>query len=735
MISVGVPPSARMTPSQLTPETPGQATLLLAAITSVLGCPADQQVVDEAVLRNFRRVEERLDLLVMAGPEIGLEVNPVRLTLKEALWTARHDQILVAADAQSGGYIMVRRHGFFFCQISTSQLPLERERVGRSELARRLGLNSVSEALELVVITAQKPAEGANGRSGGLINTHLESHAHAPGEEHSHPSPVRRFLGFLKPEMADVWTIVIFSAITGVLYLALPLAVNALVSNLAFGNQSGPFLQALIFIAMALFACLLLSGVMRGLQYYVAEVIQRRLFVRLTADMAYRLPRVDLASLDGVHAPEMVNRFLDVVTVQKSTSLILLNGINVVLGALIGLVVLGFYHPFLLAFTLLLVVLMALVVLVLGRGAIRSSIEESLSKYEVVGWLEEIARYPRLFKGPGGCQLASAKADRLARVYLGARRGHFRVLMRQICGLLLLEVVASSALLIVGGWLVINQQLTLGQLVASELIVGAIVASIAKLGKQFEAWYDAMAAMDKLGHLVDLQMERERGEVPTVKEPGLSVTAHEVSFVYGQGRNVFESVSFEIHCGERVALIGAQGSGTSTMMDLIFALRQPTAGHITVGGHDLRVWDLGKLRRDVMLLRSHDIVNGTVADNLRLGRVEIGLEEVDAALRAVGLLDDVLDLPQGVHTSLVTGGLPLSSTQRARLLLARALVMKPRLLMIDDVFDSLDPASTKALSSVIFDPAMPWTLIVATRDSHIVSHCARRISLNSETES
>lgn len=452
--------------------------------------------------------------------------------------------------------------------------------------------------------------------------------------------------------------------------------------------------------------------------------------MRVAADMAYRLPRVKADSLDGVHAPEMVNRFLDVVTVQKSTSLLLLDGINLVLGGIIGLIVLGFYHPFLLAFSLLLLMCIAVIIFGLGRGAIRTSIQESICKYDVVSWLEELARYPRLFKGPGGYALAIERADQLSRSFLTARHSHFRVLMRQISGLLLLEVLASSALLVVGGWLVLNMQLTLGQLVAAELIVSAIVASLSKLAKKFEAWYDAMAAVDKLGHLIDLEIETEDGDLPSLENGGVAVSVKNAAFEYPDGQHVFNNVSFEIPAGGRAALMGAQGSGCSTMLDLLLGLRYPTSGHISIAGFDLRSWYLEELRGSVMLIRSQDIVNGTIAENIRLGRPGVGLDDVQRALRSVGLLNDVMSLPMGMHTPLVTGGLPLSSRQRTRLLLARALVLKPRLLLLDDVFDGMDLTSMEELTSVILSAEQSWTVIIATRDPLVAAKCSQQIDLD-----
>jgi ABC-type bacteriocin/lantibiotic exporter with double-glycine peptidase domain len=488
-------------------------------------------------------------------------------------------------------------------------------------------------------------------------------------------------------------------------------------------------------ISFALFAVLMFSGVIRGLQYYVAEVIQRRIFVRLAADMAYRLPRVKAGALDGVHAPEMVNRFLDVVTVQKNTTLLLLDGFNLVLGSSIGLLVLAFYHPFLLAFTLAIIIALTLIVVVLGRGAVTSSIKESICKYDMVSWLEELARYPRLFKGPGGYEMATRRADELARSFLDARSSHFRILFRQISSLLLLEIVASSALLLVGGWLVLNAQLTLGQLVASELIVSGIVASLSKVGKKFEAWYDMLAAVDKLGHLVDLDIEPQHGDFPKNQAAGSTINAVKIGFAYQGQREIFRDLSFEVLAGGRIALMGPQGSGCSTLLDILLALRFPTSGYIEMDGLDIRSWNLHELHKHVMLVRSQDIVNGTIVENIRLGRPEIDLERVQEVLRLVGLSDDVLALPAGVHTELVTGGLSFSSRQRIRLLLARALALQPKLLLLDDLFDGMDAASMSQLSSVILSPDLPWTVILTTSDPLVAAKCSQQVSLAAASQS
>jgi ABC-type bacteriocin/lantibiotic exporter with double-glycine peptidase domain len=660
---------------------------------------------------------EPLDMLCAGASAIGVRVEPRRLAVADAVWIAGDTLPIVAWSPSAGRWLAFHGHGFFSARCWNSAEPdAEARSIGRAALRQALGGD---ERVDMGLILAERVSEH-------------EVHA-GNGTDLHHMPPIRRLITLMRPEKGELWTITVFSAITGLLYLALPLAINGFVSNLSFGAQSGPFLQALAAIALVLLVCLAVAGALRALQHVVAEVIQRRIFVRLASDLSLRLPAMDLEALRGVHAPELVNRFLDVVTVQKSASMLLLTGINLVLNAAIGLTVLAFYHPFLLAFALLLLAAIAVIIFVFGRGAVPTSIRESVRKYQVVDWFEELARHPRMFKGPGGLEMARSRADDLVRGYLEARAQHFRVLLRQISGLLALEVVAGTLLLGVGGWLVLNQQLTLGQLVAAEIIVSAIVAAIAKLGKQFEAWYDAVAAVDKLGYLIDLPLDRAGGERPVVQAP-LTVRAVDLSHQREGSQRAFESVQLDLKAGERVSVVGSRGSGTSTLLEVIAGFRKASEGSVEVNGLDTRSWDLGALHAHTMLLREGDLIAGTIADNLRLGLRGVTIAQMQEAIERVGLGEVVRSMPDGLETRLITGGLPLTGRRRIRLLIARALVARPSLLLVDELLDGLDESTTAQLCEVLKDPAHAWTLIVSTRDLRVAERIGRRIDLDAVQE-
>ncbi len=354
---------------------------------------------------------------------------------------------------------------------------------------------------------------------------------------------------------------------------------------------------------------------MRALITFIVEVLQRRLFVRVVEDLAYRLPRVRQQAFDSQYGPELTNRFFDVVTVQKSLSVLLLDGIAILLQTVIGMAVLAFYHPFLIGFDVVLLVMIAFIIFVLGRGAVSTAIDESRAKYAVGAWLEELARHPTAFKLNAGTQFALDRADQLAVNWLDARRTHFRIVMRQILFALGLQALAATALLGLGGWLVILGELTLGQLVAAELIVMIIVGSFAKLGKYTESYYDLLASVDKLGHLFDLPTESHDKLFHLREDVPATVKLRDVTYEFGH-HPVLEDLNFELSPGESVAVVGGAGCGKSTLVDLLCGIRQPSSGHVELDGIDLRELRPDSLREHVSAAGAVEIFHGSIDENV-----------------------------------------------------------------------------------------------------------------------
>lgn len=528
--------------------------------------------------------------------------------------------------------------------------------------------------------------------------------------EEKHLPPLDRVISLMKPESADIWTVTVFALITGLLALATPLAVETLVNTVAFGR----LLQPLVILALMLLAFLSFSAALLGLQTYVVEIIQRRIFARVSADLSYRLPRVVPKALEGQSGRELVNRFFDVITVQKASSAIMLDGISLVLNTLIGMTVLAFYHPWLLGFDVILLALILFVIFVLGRGAVNSSIKESKAKYNVAAWLEDVVGCPTAFRYRGAAEFALDQADHLTYEYLIARKKHFRIVMRQIIFALGLQAFASTALLGLGGWLVIAGQLTLGQLVAAELIVTVIVGSFAKMGKHLQSYYDLLASVDKLGILFDLPMERQDGLLQLSQKQPAEVHVNDVKFSTLSGKPAHSKINLQVESGERVMLMGPSGSGKSRLLGLLFGLDQPAAGHISINGIDPRDMRPDALRKHVALVRDIEIFTGTLEENVHLERPYVSTSDVREALEWVGLHDEILKFPEGLKTRLVNNGYPLTDKQARKLMLARAIVGRPRLLLIDGFMDSFSDEVAEVLTRMLVDPHRLWTLIMVT---------------------
>ncbi|MBK9166617.1 MAG: ATP-binding cassette domain-containing protein [Bryobacterales bacterium] len=542
-----------------------------------------------------------------------------------------------------------------------------------------------------------------------------------------HATPWQRLRGLLRAEQSDLFVVIVYSVVIGLLSLVVPVAVQWLVNTIAFGTLVQPLIVLTIFVFIALG----FASVLTAMRSWVVELMQQRLFVRVASDVAYRLPRVKVEAFDKVHGPELVNRFFDVVTVQKSASALLVEGLSILLQALIGMLLLAVYHPLLLVFDFILLVIIVVILFPLGRGAERTAIQESRAKYALVAWFEEIARYPVTFKSGAGHGYGAERSDVLVRSYLAARRNHFRIVLRQIIGFLGLQAIASAALLGIGGWLVMERQLTLGQLVAAELVVTMVVGGLSKFAKKLETFYDMLAALDKLGHLIDLPLEQSGGErLPASPFPA-RLTLDKVKFGYPGKGPVLNGVSLEVAPGERVGLIGTLGSGKSSLVDLLYGLRSPQSGSIQIDGHDFRDLSVEDLRSHIVVVRSNEVFEGTVAENLRIGREHLSAADLWRALRAVGLEEDVQALPHGLSAELATGGQPLSRGQSGRLMVARALAGHPRLLILDESLDRIDDDHDReTLFSALFSSGAPWTLLVVSSSPEILSRCDRVLALN-----
>lgn len=538
-------------------------------------------------------------------------------------------------------------------------------------------------------------------------------------------TPQARMWGLVRVHQGELWYVLAYAAAAGILSLAVPLAVQQLVNSIAFTN----LMQPVLVLGALLFAALGLLGVMQAGQAVVVELLQRRLFVNAVADLSVRLVRVRRDAFDRQHGPELLNRFFTVFALQKAFAILLVDGSAVLLQTAIGLSLMAVYHPLLLQFGFMVFVGLFLLLRFTLKEATGTALKESKYKFQTAAWLEELAGNPTTFRSESAARVSLEKADALARDWLDARRAHWRILFRQLLALLGFQAVASALLLGVGGWLVINRQLTLGQLVASEFVLSIVVAGLVKLAKQLEVYFDTLANVDKLGTLVDLPLERTDGLTLPDTSAGMALKLGAVRLTKG-GEEVLTHGNLSLEPGARIGITGSSGEDLAAVGELLVGLREPNNGAIEFDGHDLRDLDLRALRCNIAYIEPAGIFAGSVLDNLKVGRTAVEWVHLRAALEAVGLWERIQALPDGMQTVLTPQGDPLSAGETRQLLLARAIAGFPRMIVVDEVLDGLDVATRKLIVDALCDPRAPWTVVVLSRHEAVLARLDRVLTLN-----
>jgi putative ABC transport system ATP-binding protein len=539
-------------------------------------------------------------------------------------------------------------------------------------------------------------------------------------------SPLSLVWELFNSEWNVIAVILTYEVGVGVLALTLPIGVQAVVNSIAYIQ----LVQPVLFLAVAVLAGQIIAAIFRIIQLQIVEKLKQRLFANLGMELSFRLPR--MLKDKYLRFPELVNRFFDVITIQKSVSMIVIEGFALLLQMTIGLTLLAFYHPMLLAFDLVLILGIVFILFVLGKGAIASSIYESKCKYQVVAWLEEVAGKSVTFSARSSRYFALQQSNEVIGSYLKARDKHFEVVRRQMVGFLSLQAIANTALLVIGVLLVMANQLSVGQLVAAEIVVSGVLSSFTRFQKHLTGFYDLVAALDKISFLMEQPLEKSGQELPkTIETSGIELK--EVSFVFPSLKKTLGPISLTIAPRSRIAIHGSNGSGKSTLVDILYGLRTPSSGGIIFNGLDQRLISPESLREQVGLLRGIEIVNATILDNIKIAKPFAQDSEIQAVLRSIGLLEELLTLPEGLNTILSEVGAPLSIGQLKRLMLARAIIRQPRLLLIDETLDGLDPRSKKIALDIVFDPDAAWSVLITSQHPEVEERCDQVFDLDTGT--
>lgn len=537
----------------------------------------------------------------------------------------------------------------------------------------------------------------------------------------------QRLVKLLELDRKDVRQIFYYAIFAGLVGLTLPLGIQAIINLIQGAQVSTSWIVLVILVTLGV----AFGGVLQLMQIRITENIQQKIFTRASFDFAYRFPKIKMSEFHGLYPPELANRFFDTLTIQKSLSKILVDYPTAILQIIFGLILLSFYHPFFIIYGFLLVLLFYVLFKFTAQKGLDSSLLESKSKYKVAHWLQEIARSIISFKLSGKTSLAIDKNDELTSEYLKHRETHFRVLIIQFTQMIGFKVLVTAGLLLIGGILVLSQEMNIGQFVAAELIILIIIGAVEKLISGLESFYDVLTSLEKIGNVVDKELEPLDGEKPFIETEKFSVDFEHVTYsVPDRNLPIIDDVSLSISKTCTILLKGNNGSGKATLLRLIAGIIEPTQGNIYINNTDLRGVYLNYYRSHLgHSLAEESPFEGTLRDNITFGDRDITDEQIYWALEKVGLNSFLKKLPKGLKTILFPEGKQLSYTVSKKIVLARSIVRKPKMLILKNPLDQFDEDESKRIMDFLTDESNGWSLLVVSQNPEWATRCSRVITL------
>ena len=543
-------------------------------------------------------------------------------------------------------------------------------------------------------------------------------------------TPGKRLFRLLATEKKEIYYILIYALIIGLVSLALPLGLQTTVELIS----GGVFFSSVYILIGLVILGVMVTGGLQIVQISLVEHLQRRVFTKAAFEFAFRIPRIRTEALMNAYAPELINRFFDVIAIQKGLPKLFIDLSAGVIQIFFGLLLLSLYHPFFVFFSIFLLSVIIVIFYFTGSRGLESALSESKYKYKVVQWLEELARTINSFKLSGNTDLPVRRADYTVNNYLKYRRTHFAVLHTQFSFYVFFKVAVVAGLLIMGTILVIDRQITLGQFVASEVIIIMVLNAVEKMIMYTDVVYDLLTAVDKVAHVTDLPLERSGGfDFPRTQSiPGYSIETTELCYCYpGSTKQILKNISVNIKPGEKVCIAGPGGSGKTTFTNIVAGLYSGYEGGVSINHFSLRDLDITHLRDKVAKnISQEDIFDGTIYENITVGKSFAKVEDAIDALRKVGLENYIHTLPEGLNTHVLSGGKGLPSSIVHRLILARCLAKKPELMILNDFFSGLSKPDKLDLIGCAINPENRWTLLTVSNDPLVMASCDRVIIID-----
>lgn len=535
---------------------------------------------------------------------------------------------------------------------------------------------------------------------------------------------LKKFYKILRLDKKDISAIYAFAIIGGVVQLSLPLGIQTIISFVMAGSISTSIIILILLIVFGTF----LNGLLQVRQLEIIEKLKQKLFLRYGLEFSDRLPKLNNEKLDNYYLPELVNRFFDTISLQKGLEKLLLDLPAAVIQILLGLMLLSFYHPVFIGFGIMLLFILILILSLTSPKGFALAMQSSDYKYQVAAWLQETARVVKSFKYSKS-DLHVTKTDKLISNHLDARTSYFKILLLQFWSLISFKIIVTAAMLIVGTVLLVNQQINVGQFIAADIVIIAIIGSVEKLIISLDSVYDALVSIEKLGKITEAETETGGSFLLENMPQGVSVEFINTGFGYPYGGKILKNVNLNINPGAMVHIAGVSGSGKSTLLRLLTGAYKNYEGVILINGQSIDNYNLQSLRQSTgVLLNNQDIFQGTLWENITMGNAHITLKDVNDLVEKLGLKSFVQSDKLGYDNMLDPVGKRLPKQTKQKILLIRALLGNNRLLLLEEPFEYLDEATGRALINWLKD-LQNTTVLIASDDASLSKECDMTVHL------